>query len=279
MHSIGQFAEIGGVSIKQLRYLEKKNILRPDTRNPENSYRYYSEHQLETLIYIKKLRELGFDLNRIAEMARSGSLDGLTGAMHENLAQVKREMADAVQRHDNIVEHLNRIDDCRAIIEDYFSRGGQSDVRVISVPRMRLISIRDNHTANVEQLFVDRVALLKKRSAEAGVAVDDILIAIFHAGYHDQFSGSYGDLETAYAIKKGEGAKVRLIRESAAFKGVSAIHVGHYRHMKPLYLRMESWAEEKGIALTGTAIEKYILGPDMTPNPDEYVTRLILPIS
>jgi len=281
MYSIGQFAEIGNVSVKQLRYLEQKKILKPELRNPENNYRYYSEQQLETLVYIKTLRDLGFELNQIVDIAKTGNIQSLVNALQENLAEVRKEIHYAIEKYENMVTHLIHINNCRAIMKEHRLLNKQNNIEIVNIPDMRLLYIRGYHPANVEQLFVGRMAALKKYASDYGISIEGVLIAIFHTDYHNQFSEAYGDLETAFEIKRGDAAddtkNKHMIRKVEAFKGISAIHIGDYKSMRPLYHRMESWAGENGFKLTGTAVEEYILGPDMVSNPDEYVTRLILP--
>ena len=282
MYSIGQFAEIGNVSVKQLRYLEHKKILQPNLRNPENNYRYYSERQLETLVYIKNLRDLGFELNQIVDIAKDGNIESLIGALRGNLAGAKHEIESVMQKYYNIAKHLIHINSCRAILKAHTLWNTQNDIKIISVPSKLLLFIRGNHNANVEQLFIERMAALKKYAADYDLMIEGAFIAIFHENYYGQFTDSYGDLETAFEVKgaavESELKDKEIMRKHKAFRGVSAIHIGDYRYMRPMYQKLESWAGENGLSLSGTAIEEYILGPDIVSNPDEYVTRLILPI-
>lgn len=44
--SIGEFSKLSGLSIKALRYYDKKGILKPKYISDETSYRYYSRNQL-----------------------------------------------------------------------------------------------------------------------------------------------------------------------------------------------------------------------------------------
>ena len=281
LYSIGQFAEIGNVSIKQLRYLEQKRILQPDVRNPENNYRYYSEKQLDKLVYIKNLRSLGVELNQIMDLANSGSLQDLIDTLRGNLNVVKKEISDAIQKYDNIVEHLMHINNFRAVLKELTLRNAQHDIETVNIPDKLLLFIRDDYPANVKRLFIDRLERLKKYAADHDLLIEGPMISIFHANYTDLYSDSYFDYETAFEIKGDtaiDAGNRRFVRKFKALQGISAIHVGDYKNVWPLYKRMVSWAEENSIRLSGTVIEEYILWPDLVSNPEEYVTRLILPI-
>ena len=41
---------------------------------------------------------------------------------------------------------------------------------------------------------------------------------------------------------------------------------------------MKEWAEERNIETMDASVEKYIIGPDLSRNPEEYVTQIIIPL-
>ena len=48
--------------------------------------------------------------------------------------------------------------------------------------------------------------------------------------------------------------------------------------MLPAYLALEDYAQRLGLALRGTSLEEYLVGATMTADPQNYVTRIYLPI-
>ena len=62
MLSIGEFSKICNVSTKTLRYYAEIGLILPDEINNENGYRYYSIEQLETMLFIKRLKSKGVRL-------------------------------------------------------------------------------------------------------------------------------------------------------------------------------------------------------------------------
>lgn len=92
MFSIGEFARLGGVSIRTLRHYDDIDLLRPATVDPETGYRGYSATQLGQLNRVMALKELGLTLGQIRRL-----LDGVTlGEMHGMLilrrAQLELEL-------------------------------------------------------------------------------------------------------------------------------------------------------------------------------------------
>ena len=55
MYSIGEISEITDTSGKTLRYYDQIGLLKPDCKNPETLYRYYTKDQVFSVFLIKKL--------------------------------------------------------------------------------------------------------------------------------------------------------------------------------------------------------------------------------
>lgn len=54
---------------------------------------------------------------------------------------------------------------------------------------------------------------------------------------------------------------------------------GLYSEMLPAYLSLEAYAQRHGLLLRGISMEEYLIGATMTANPQNYVTRIYLPIA
>ena len=65
MLTIGEFSNICKVSTKTLRYYAEIGLILPEEINPENGYRYYSIEQLETMLFINRLKSYNFSLDEI----------------------------------------------------------------------------------------------------------------------------------------------------------------------------------------------------------------------
>lgn len=67
-YSSGQFARLAGVSLKTIRFYDKKNILKPSFRNASGA-RFYTEEDFAKLQQILLLKYLGLALEDIKELA------------------------------------------------------------------------------------------------------------------------------------------------------------------------------------------------------------------
>lgn len=64
--SIGEVANLKGVSVKALRYYERVGVLRPAYVNPETGYRYYTMRQMGELDVIVSCVQLGVPLRELS---------------------------------------------------------------------------------------------------------------------------------------------------------------------------------------------------------------------
>ena len=85
--NIKEIEERSGLTRANIRYYEQEGLLAPARR--ENKYRDYSEEDLETLLRIALLRNLGFSLDEIRRL-QSGELE-LADAMRERSAALEAE--------------------------------------------------------------------------------------------------------------------------------------------------------------------------------------------
>ena len=65
MLKIGEFSQLGQVSIRMLRHYDEMGLLKPTHIDRFTDYRYYSVEQLSRLNRLRALKDLGFSLEQI----------------------------------------------------------------------------------------------------------------------------------------------------------------------------------------------------------------------
>jgi DNA-binding transcriptional MerR regulator len=94
MFSIGEFARLGGVSVRTLRHYDEVGLLRPATVDPDTGYRGYSAAQLGQLNRIMALKELGLSLTQARRLLDGVTLGELRGMLILRRAQLEHELEE-----------------------------------------------------------------------------------------------------------------------------------------------------------------------------------------
>ena len=92
MFSIGEFARLGGVSVRTLRHYDEIGLLRPASVDPGTGYRGYTAQQLGQLNRIMALKELGLSLTQARRLLDGITLDELRGMLLLRRAQLEHEL-------------------------------------------------------------------------------------------------------------------------------------------------------------------------------------------
>ena len=88
---IGEFARLAESNLRTIRYYEELGLLTPTSRS-SGGFRYYRHNQLDRMVAIKRLQDLGLSLKEIAETVVGNGES--TGA--ERLARVRAALAEQI---------------------------------------------------------------------------------------------------------------------------------------------------------------------------------------
>jgi DNA-binding transcriptional MerR regulator len=133
MVSIGEFARLGGVSVRTLRHYDEIGLLRPASVDPETGYRCYAPAQLGQLNRIIALKELGLSLTQSRQLVTGITAEELRGMLVLRRAQLEQELE----------EHRNQLLEVEARL-GYIEREGTmpaDDVTVKKIPAMGVVAI------------------------------------------------------------------------------------------------------------------------------------------
>ncbi|WP_116087707.1 helix-turn-helix domain-containing protein [Tropicimonas sp. IMCC34011] len=102
-HSIGALSKHTGVKVTTIRYYEARGLL-PDPGRTGGGQRRYGDDELDRLSFIAHARQLGFDLDAIAELiALQETPHGAHGDAH-------RIATDRIAEVRNRIERLRRLE-------------------------------------------------------------------------------------------------------------------------------------------------------------------------
>ena len=136
MLSIGEFSNICRVSTKTLRYYAEIGLLLPSEVNPENGYRYYAIEQLETMLFINRLKAYHFSLDEIGDILKSDSLEE---QLYTALSKKKQELEWQVQNTHNTLLQINT--DMKALMQGKSIMSFMEDMDVTLVTNYYISSV------------------------------------------------------------------------------------------------------------------------------------------
>src|SRR3954464_13966939 len=111
MLNIGEFARLGQVSPRTLRYYDALGLLQPERVDSATGYRLYSVHQLPRLHRVVALRDLGFTLEQIRDvLTEPPPVDQLRGMLRLRRAQLEQTLGEEQQRLRRVEAHLRALE-------------------------------------------------------------------------------------------------------------------------------------------------------------------------
>ena len=93
-YSIGELAEVAGVSRDTLRYYEKLGLLNRVNRD-SGGRRIYADHHLSTLHFIRRAQGMGLSLDEIGQLLQ----------FRENPVKARSEVRELTRQKLQLVEH------------------------------------------------------------------------------------------------------------------------------------------------------------------------------
>ncbi len=111
MFKIGDFSQMGQVSIRTLRLYDELGLLRPAQIDKFTSYRFYTIEQLPRLNRILALKDLGLSLEQIGDLLkRDLPVDQLRGMLMLKQVEIERQMQDMQQQMRRVAARLKQIE-------------------------------------------------------------------------------------------------------------------------------------------------------------------------
>ncbi len=104
MYTIGQIANILGISRDKLRYYEEKGILVP-RQNKENKYREYDLKDIDTILAIEFYRSLDLGFKTIQRLHKQSDLNEIQKILDKKHHEVENE----IKRLKYIVERIEKV--------------------------------------------------------------------------------------------------------------------------------------------------------------------------
>jgi len=275
MFRIGEFAQIGRVSGRQLRHYDGLGLLQPQLTDPQTGYRYYSARQLPRLNRILALKALGFSLDQIATMLDGGvPPEELRGMLTIRKAQVERSLEKEAAQLRQIESRILQIEE-QGSLRDY-------DVVVKPVPAAPFVSIRQ-HCPEMGEAVRLLELVVRRGAGQIKARHRDQLIVVAHSDFEDEDL----DLEIGFTLTAPVNTKVELpgdlsmsLRELEAVDAMaSVVRTGPNYQSHLAYGAIGVWMEANDYRIDGLCREVFLEMPFIDPTKTDAVMEIQFPVA
>jgi DNA-binding transcriptional MerR regulator len=278
MFRIGDFSQLGQVSIRTLRLYDEMNLLKPAQIDKFTGYRYYTIEQLPRLNRILALKDLGLSLEQIGDLLkRDLPPDQLRGMLMLKWAEIETQMQEMQQQLRRVAARLNQIE-----------REGQPpqyEVVLKSVEAQTIASCRRvvPDLSAMQDNRCEMYANLYQWLAEQQVEVRDPELAIY---YNAEYVETDIDMELGTAVnpltQKVALAEEIMIRDLPAVETMaSVIHKGDMWDIGQAMVALYSWIGSHGYASAGPYRELHLFWRELEIETEQFkniVVEMQIPI-
>ncbi len=276
MYSIGDLAQLGGVTPRMLRHYHELGLLVPAEVDDGTGYRRYHEAQLADLLQLLALKGLGFSLTDIGRVAKGGvSPAELRGMLLLRRTELEAELAEAGARLERVESQIRRLEN---EMSDQSHRGDRS----VDVATKRLPAVRLAVASGVSPTFASAdvgpvIQPLYPTLLEALVTAGIDIVSSPTAYYDDAADGGIGvhagfPVDAAVASLPG----FEVVDLPAVELAATAIHLGDMATVDvDTVAPLLGWIKANGFRTTGYSREVYLHCPE---DLSQWRTELQFPI-
>jgi DNA-binding transcriptional MerR regulator len=269
MISIGDFSQLGQVSVRTLRHYDELGLLKPAHVDHFTNYLYYSVDQLSRLHRILMLKDLGLSLEQIALLLKQTlSTEQLRGMLMIKQAELKQEILDRqeqlqrVEARFRMIEQEGQLTSYDIVLKKVDSQRIASVVQVVpsirDMPRYRCACFEAVYCW-LEQNRFEHIGpeLVLYRNTEYTEQDVDMEVGIV---------ADVADMGT-YAPPSEACGEVSLRELPGAFPVASTIHQGPLEDVGQAVVALYTWISENGYSTSGPWREVHLLGKELDRKP------------
>jgi DNA-binding transcriptional MerR regulator/effector-binding domain-containing protein len=273
MFSIGEFARVGGVSIRTLRHYDETGLLRPAKVDPDTGYRSYRASQLGRLNRILAMKELGLSLTQARQLLDGITLEELQGMLMLRRAQLEQELE----------AHKNQLLGVEARLR-YIAREGAmpaDDIIVKTIPAMGVVALAAPAPGWGPANIVPVVNRLRAQFDQLGIAErvkEAGPLMIFYA--HDQGSDVVVHLALPVVEQPAELPPPAQYLVLPEIEAATAVRSGPAASIFPfVYHDLTNWIEAQGYQASPPGREVWINEIDDVADVDQQVFEIQQPFT
>ena len=259
MLKIGDFSQLGQVSVRTLNHYDERGLLKPARIDDWTGYRFYSVEQLPRLNRILALKDLGFSLDQIGRLVDDDvPAEQLRGMLALKQAEIERQLTEGRTRLLRVEARLKQIEQ-EGEPSPYEIVLKRTAPLTVASARTTVPTLKDMPTCRCD-LYDELYESLERRGVEPGTPE--------YALYHTvEYLDRDIDMEAAVpvdGVPEGppEGAEDRLAfrRLPAVAEMASVVHEGSAWDIPRAVSALFGWIGANGYATAGPYRELHLYG-------------------
>jgi DNA-binding transcriptional MerR regulator len=278
MYKIGDFSQIGQVSVRMLRHYDKLGLLKPGHIDQWTGYRYYTLDQLPRLHQILALRDLGLKLDQIGGLLEDPQADQQLYEMLQNKQQaLELQLAEEKARLERVAARLQQIEKAHDPIP--------YDVALKALPAQYIAAIREV-VPHVSQMGIVRDRILRHlyhTLDQLGVKPGTEM-AIYHlqAYAEENIDMSLGaEVPPGFSLPTTEKI-LKAYSLPQAPLAASIVYHGNMWNIPDVVANLYRWLGINGYTSAGAYRELHLFGRELAlfakDPPDDAVIEILVPV-
>lgn len=269
MYSIGEFSKIGSVSTKTLRYYDEIGLIHPAYVDQENHYRYYSDKQVDDILFISELKSYDLRLEQIKAIVESGDKHLLEHFLKKRIQELDNQMQESIRLKQCIEQKMQQIQLGGNIMDSKSELVVEakefSPVWVVS----KKATIEISHISSVIGSVYEEI--YKNGFSPKGPVMTFYL--------DEEFCHENANVEVCIPVEENEQTRnneqVKLLEPGMC---ATCVYTGPYSKLGKAYAEVLKWIEEHKHKLTSAPFDCYMNSPQEVKNPEELITKVCFPI-
>ena len=261
-YSVQEFAKLTGVEASTLRYWDDVGIFSPQKRDPDNNYRYYTLPQILAVNFVSVLSDLNIPLKTIAELRNERDPESLVRIFEKREKQLDMELRTLRER--------SSIIHARRELINYGLRVDDMQVSVLHREDMRLILWPRNEYQEGDT-FLEPLAAFVSQAEELRINLSFPV-----GGYWDSFQSFKNAPSRPDCFISVDPTGTHIRKKGEYLIGFAR---GYYGKMDDLPERMESYAKENKLVLSGPLYTLYLHDEVSSHDTSHYLAQTCIAAS
>ena len=256
MLKIGDFSQLGQVSVRALHHYDERGLLKPAEIDDWTGYRFYSVEQLPRLNRILALKDLGFSLGQISRLVDDDvHAEHLRGMLTVKQAEIERQLTEGRTRLMRVEARLKQIEE-EGKPSPYEVVLKKTAPRLVASARATVPTLEDMAIWRCE-LYDELYDSLERLRIEPRTPE--------YALYHDaEFTDRDIDMEAAVAVDASPETpgigRLNFRRLPAAREMASVVHRGSAWEIPRAITALFGWIGANGYGAAGPYREIHLYG-------------------